>query len=67
MVTKYEIIEPDHWRTIGTYQSLEEAQRECNRLNKQKRGHCIEKIENGRGYLRDSRYNYAWRPFFGPY
>ncbi len=33
MVTKYEIIEGDHWKLVGSYDSLEEADRECDRLN----------------------------------
>ena len=33
MATKYEIIEGDHWKLVGSYDSLEEADRECDRLN----------------------------------
>lgn len=33
MVTKYEIIEGDHWKLVDSYDSLEEADRECGRLN----------------------------------
>lgn len=32
-MTKYEIIEGDHWKLVGSYDSLEEADQECDRLN----------------------------------
>jgi len=61
MVTIYKLIEPDHWMVIGIYDTLDEAQRECDRLNREKRGHCVEKIVNGIIHYRDSTRNYEWR------
>ena len=53
MATKYEIIEGDHWKLVGSYDSLEEADRECDRLNAVcNRDYFVQKNVDGKIYYR---------------
>lgn len=53
MVTKYEIIEGDHWKLVGSYDSLAAADRECDRLNAEfNRDYFVQKNVDGKIYYR---------------
>jgi hypothetical protein len=53
MVTKYEIIEGDHWKFVTSYDSLEEADQECDRLNAEfNRDYFVQKNVDGKIYYR---------------
>jgi hypothetical protein len=56
MTTKYEIIEGDHWKFVASYASLEEADRECERLNREfNRGYFVQMNVDGTIYYRTRR------------
>lgn len=49
MTTKYEIIEGDHWKLVSTHDSLEEADIECARLNREyNRGYFVQRNQDGK-------------------
>lgn len=49
MATKYEIIEGDHWKLVASYDSLDEADLECARLNREhNRGYFVQRNVDGK-------------------
>lgn len=48
MSTKYEVMEGDHWEYVSSWSTLDEAQREADRLNQKfNRDYFVQKSKDG--------------------